>query len=143
MISVLGTCRGVPTHSKEINRFSFMFCSFLASRDSYGGLGARFQIATSTVSQIIPEVCDAIWEALSPTEMAPPTLKKWQEIENGFGKRWNFPNCVGAIDSKHVVIQNPAKGGSLYHNYKGTFSLNLMALVDHEYRFTFVEIGDY
>ena len=120
-----------------------MFYSFLASGDSYGGLGARFRIATSTVSQIIPEVCDAIWEALSPTEMAPPTLEKWQEIENGFGKRWNFPNCVGAIDGKHVVIQNPAKGGSLYHNYKGTFSLNLMALVDHEYKFTFVEIGDY
>ena len=35
-----------------------MFCSFLASGDSYGGLGARFQIAASTVSQIIPEVCD-------------------------------------------------------------------------------------
>ena len=63
-----------------------MFCSFLASGDSYGGLGARFQIVTSTVSQIIPEECDAIWEALSPTEMAPLTLKKWQEIENGFGK---------------------------------------------------------
>ena len=54
-----------------------MFYSFLASRDSYGGLGARFQIATSTVSQIILEVCDAIWEALSLTEMAPPTLEKW------------------------------------------------------------------
>ena len=58
-----------------------MFCSFLASGDSYGGLGARFRIVTSTVSQIIPEVCDAIWEVISPTEMAPPTLKKCQEIE--------------------------------------------------------------
>ena len=64
----------------------FHVLQLLASRDSYGGLGARFRIATSTVSQIIPEVCDAIWEALSPTEMAPPTLEKWQEIENGFGK---------------------------------------------------------
>ena len=63
-----------------------MFYSFLASGDSYGGLVTRFRIVTSTVSQIILEVCDAIWEDLSPTEMAPPTLKKWEEIENGFGK---------------------------------------------------------
>ena len=50
---------------------------------------------------------------------------------------------MGVIDGKHVVIQNPAKRGSMYYNYKGSFSLNLMALMGHEYRFTFVEIGDY
>ena len=75
--------------------------------------------------------------------MVPPILEKWEEIENGLGKHWNFLNYMGVIDSKHVVIQNPAKRGSMYYNYKGSFSLNLMALVGHEYRFTFVEIGDY
>ena len=37
----------------------------------------------------------------------------------------------------------PAKSGSLFHNYKGTFCIVLMALVDFSYRFTFVDIGDY
>ena len=100
-------------------------------------------MSPAIVSKIVPEVCEAIWQELYPTEMPPPNQVKWQEIENGFAKRWNFPNCCGAIDGKHVIIQNPARGGSLYHNYKGTFSLNLMALVDHEYRFTYVDIGDY
>ena len=119
------------------------FSSFLASGDSYWGLATRFRMSPAIMSKIVPEVCDAIWEALYETEMPPPDQVKWQQIENGFAKRWNFPNCVGAIDGKHVIIQNPAKGGSLWHNYKGSFSLNLMALVDHEYKFTYVDIGDY
>ena len=44
---------------------------------------------------------------------------------------------------ENVVVQAPAKSGSLYFNYKGTFSLNLMALVDANYKFTYIDIGDY
>ena len=75
--------------------------------------------------------------------MPQPTKENWQRVESGFSIKWNFPNCVGALDGKHVVMKAPAKSGSLFHNYKGTFSIVLMALVDSSYRFTFMDIGDY
>ena len=88
-------------------------------------------------------MCDIIWSGLQPTLMPQPTKENWQHIESGFSTRWNFPNCVGALDGKHVVMTAPAKSGSLFHNYKGTFFIVLMALVDSSYRFTFVDIGDW
>ena len=70
-------------------------------------------------------------------------MQDWQRIEHRFSTQWNNPNCIGAIDGKHVVIQAPHNSGSQFFNYKGTFSLALMALVDADYKFTFVDIGNY
>ena len=75
--------------------------------------------------------------------MLPPTPDRWKLIEEGFRIRWHFPNCIGALDGKHIMIKSPAKSGSLFFNYKGHFSTNLMALVDANYHFVFVDIGEY
>ena len=117
--------------------------SFLSTGDSYNSLAARFHMGVSTVHYIIKWTCSIIWQVLYPVELKPPEEEDWKRIENKFATRWNFPNCCGALDGKHVVIQAPTRSGSLYYNYKGTFSLVLMALVDADYRFIYVDIGDY
>lgn len=70
----------------------------------------------------------------------PTTSQDWQNISNEFSSKWNFPNCVGAIDGKHIIIQSPMNSGSEFINYKGTFSVVLMALVDADYCFTFADV---
>ena len=57
--------------------------------------------------------------------------------------RWNFPNCLGALDGKHIIMIAPAKSVSLFFNYKGSFSVNLMALVDADYKIIYIDVGNY
>ena len=101
--------------------------------DSFFTLSARFRRGTSTVSTAVYKVCDAIWNIMSPVYMKPTTEDDWRQIEHRFSTRWNFNNCVGALDGKHVMIRSPPNSQSLFYNCKGFFSINLMALVDADY----------
>lgn len=84
-----------------------------------------------------------IWNVLQPMYLPTPTEEVWRKSEVGFRERWNFPNCIGSIDGKHVRIKNPVKSGSSYFCYKNFFSIVLLAIVDPYYNFTVVDIGSY
>ena len=49
--------------------------------------------------------------------------------------------CIGALDGKRVLISKPPRSGSEYYDYKGHFSLIMMALVDASYKFMYVDVG--
>ena len=89
------------------------------------------------------QTCQALWDVLVGEFLRQPTRQEWLKIADRYERKWNFPNCVGAMDGKHVIIKAPAHSGSLYFNYKGTFSIVLMAVVDADYRFILVDIGAY
>ena len=46
-----------------------------------------------------------------------------------------------AIDGKHVRIQALPHSGSQYYNYKGYYSIIMLAVVDANYKFMYVDVG--
>ena len=115
---------------------------YLALGDSYHSLMYGFRVAHNTISKVIRQVCDAIVAEFAEEVIpCPQTPKEWKNIANQFRDRWQLYNCAGALDGKHIAIQCPPRGGSLYYNYKGYHSIFLMALVDAEYKFIWVEVG--
>lgn len=95
----------------------------------------------STVRKVIYETCGAIWDELHAVYLSPPTADEFKTISDKFYVKTGMPNCLGAIDGKHVRIVCPNKSGSLYYNYKKTFSIVLMAACDANYVFTYVDVG--
>ncbi|XP_034065944.1 protein ALP1-like [Gymnodraco acuticeps] len=115
---------------------------FLATGESFRSLSYQFRVGVSTIRQFVPETCTAIYEVLKEKYLkCPDTVEEWQQVADGFQAQWDFPNCLGALDGKHINIRPPPGTGSTYFNYKHTFSIVLKALVDSNYKFLYVDVG--
>ena len=117
---------------------------YLATGESQASLSYNYRIGRSTLCDILNEVPEKIWSALSPVAVkVPSSSEEWKRLSDDFWNLWGFPLCLGAIDGKHCVIQCPPNSGSAFYNYKGTFSIVMMAVADASYMFTFIDIGDF
>ncbi len=73
--------------------------------------------------------------------VAPITEAEWLQIADIFSSLWNIHNCLGVMDGKPIAIKCPKGGGSFYFNYKKFHSIVLMALVDADYKFIWIDVG--
>ncbi|KAH8021172.1 hypothetical protein HPB51_012567 [Rhipicephalus microplus] len=117
--------------------------SYLASGLDICNVALAYPVGIETARRSIHLICRAIWARLKDHFMKVPTKADWAKIAGDFTRRWQFPNCLGAVDGKHVAITCPPKSGSAFFNYKGTFSIVLMEKVpfDSSSKFVLVDNG--
>ena len=117
----------------------FLGCSrYLAAGGTMKTIAESYRMAPCTMSGIVHEVCVAIFQRLAPLYLRSPTLDDWKASAEAFADQWQLPNCIGALDGKHVALEKPPGTGTLYHCYKGYSSVVLLAVADAHYRWVFV-----
>ena len=113
----------------------------LATGNSFHSLAFAFRVAHNTISIFVREVGEAIIEEYGNEVVSvPTTVNGWQQLSEKFGSRWTFHHTKGAIDGRHIAIKCQKNLGSVYHNYKGFFSIILLGVVDASYTFVWVNV---
>ena len=114
----------------------------LASGSTYADMKFSWRVPSNTLSIVVREVCNAIIDEYADEVMTPPNNPdEWKAIADHFMRRWHFPHCCGALDGKYIAIKKPSRSCSLYYNYKGFFSIVMLALVDGDYKFIWADVG--
>ncbi len=115
---------------------------YLATGESSKTLQYGFRVGYNTICLLVPHVCQAIVDNYHEEVIKTPTTPQdWMVVANQMNRRWQYHHCLGAIDGKHVAIRKPMKAGSYYFNYKNFHSIVLMAVVDGDYKFIWVDVG--
>ena len=90
----------------------------------------------------MPETCKAIiQECIDEVMRCTCTPEEWKKVSKKFSARWDFHNTLSAFDGKHLPIRCPSNAGSLHFYYKGFHSIVLLALVNANYKFLYVDVG--
>ena len=115
---------------------------YVASGETFCSLESQFRISRRSIARIVDRVAEAITEEMQGEYLKTPnTASKWLEISEKFSQRWNFPNTIGTIDGKHIVLEQPSNSGSHYRNLKGSDRIILLTVVGPEYEFLYAEVG--
>lgn len=54
----------------------------------------HYLVSLTSVSQIIAETCQALWEILSPLVLMQCNQKEWKAIAHDFNEKWHFPHVL-------------------------------------------------
>ena len=115
---------------------------YFTLRETFQSLSFQFRIGKSTVSQIVMDVCGAIYQVLGRQHLKTPnTVENWREIATSFYSKWNIPNNIGAIDGKRILIQKPLNAGSHFHDNKGNESVIALIMSGPSYECLYADVG--
>ena len=115
---------------------------YLATGETFKSLEYSFRMSRTTISYVVLDCCAALFKILGPEFLKTPDSEdEWCAISHQFAQRWNFPNGIGAIDGKRIIIQQPTNSGSHYFDYKDHHSVILLAIFGPNYECLWADIG--
>lgn len=92
-----------------------------------------FGVGRSMVNLAFHEFCTIIVLRLEPRFVRFPKVHEVHEHLRRFAAVSGFPQGMGALDGCHIEVCSPKDHATDYINYKGWYSVILLAIVDHTY----------
>ena len=74
---------------------------------------------------------------------SPQSKEEWLKMSSKLEELWDMPHVIGRLDGKNARIEGQKLSRKVYHNYKGFFSIVLLAICDANYCFTLFDLGQF
>ncbi|XP_070390818.1 uncharacterized protein [Dermacentor albipictus] len=129
--------REAITLDKRVAIGLYRLCSSAEDRS----VAELFAVGRSTVNVAYRELCEAVIHTMEAEWIKMPTASSMAEHIREFTATLEFPQAIGALDGCHFPVSPPRESATDYRNYKGWYSIILLALVDHKYRFRYINVG--
>lgn len=115
----------------------------LSSGKSLSSIGESFRINQSTVSHVTWRFVEAMEEKGISHLHWPSDKAEIDQIKSKFEKIRGLPNCCGAIDTTHILMNLPSTDGSncVWIDREKKCSMILQAIVDADLRFMDIITG--
>jgi hypothetical protein len=114
----------------------------LGSSSELRTISHLFGIGKSTTGEILREFCSVLVDMFFHRFIKfPKSSQEIQETMNGFYDKCSYPMCVGALDGTHIAIKPPLGYEIDYYNYKKHHSITMLAAVNSDLLFTYVNVG--
>lgn len=115
----------------EVDRQVALTLYYLSDEGRMRKTANTFGLSRASMSVVVRKVCKAISEQLGPQLIKlPKTEAEVMEKVNLFSTRYDFPQCLGAVDGTHVEIKQPSDNATDYINRKSRFTINVQACCD-------------
>lgn len=144
VVSVCESMRRVDTNKRQaipLEKRIAIGIYRLASSAEDRTVANAFGVSRASVNIIFREFCEVVVRHLEPRFVRFPTLHELAEHMRQFAALTGFPQGVGALDGCHIEVCPPKEQACDYYNYKGWYSMILMAVVDHCYKFMLTNVG--
>ncbi|KAL1481870.1 hypothetical protein MTO96_050373 [Rhipicephalus appendiculatus] len=144
IVSVCGSMRRLDTNMRmaiPLRKRVAIALYRLATSAEDRSVANVFGAGRSTVNLVFREFCATVVRRLESRYLKFPREREVAEHIRRFTAVTGFPQGMGALDWCHIEVSPPKENATDYSDYKGWYSVILLAVVDHTYKFLYTNVG--
>lgn len=119
-----------------------IFLTYLAHGHKQEQLQVLYDVSQAVISRIIGEGLQVFLQFMVPVEITVPVGQQLVGVAQGFRSLAGMEGCIGAVDGTFFHIQQPSMWGEAYWCYKHIYAVLLLAVVDANKLFRWIQVGD-